>query len=294
MKVTAGLIWSYALDLNIVTRNIAENLYIGKHKTTTRLPLTPEDLEKIKGAIGKLRYAEYIYCQCYLGFRPGEFLEITKEQVKISYIHDEPMYYIVKGIKTEAGIDRSDVIPKQILGYILKQLWIPGTNFLFPFYFFERNKENFVEFRRMKMNYYAESVFKPIAQELGIEGKVPYSARHTYADKLKHAAGDERDKAALIGHTDYDFTRRQYQSSPLEGLKAVIDTYRPATDHWRFPSLDKQNGIGLKALNYKAFNNTERYRSGHNGAHPLRTWKPWKNKASFLYKKISQKFRINA
>ena len=74
------------------------------------------------------------------------------------------------------------------------------------------------------MDYYAESVFKPIAQELGIEGKVPYSAWHTYADKLKHAAGDDRDKAALIGHTDYDFTRRQYQSSPLEDLKAVIDT----------------------------------------------------------------------
>ena len=61
-------------------------------------------------------------------------------------------------------------------------------------------------------------------ENLGITGRVPYSARHTYADKLQHAKGDDRDKAALIGHTDYNFTRSQYQSSPLEDLKAVTDT----------------------------------------------------------------------
>ena len=38
--------------------------------------------------------------------------------------------------------------------------------------------------------------------------------------------GDDKDKAALIGHTNFDFTRQQYQSSPLEDLKAVTDTIR--------------------------------------------------------------------
>lgn len=76
----------------------------------------------------------------------------------------------------------------------------------------------------MSVNYLDESVFKPMANELGIVGKVPYSARHSYADKLKHAEGDDKDKAALIGHTTFDFTRQQYQSSPLEDLKAVTDT----------------------------------------------------------------------
>ena len=50
-----------------------------------------------------------------------------------------------------------------------------------------------------------------------------YSARHTYSDKLKQAAGDKKDKAALIGHTDYDFTQHRYQSSSLEDLAKVVD-----------------------------------------------------------------------
>lgn len=224
MKVVAGLIWRYALDVNKVKKDISANLYIGKHQSTKRKPLTPKEIALIKDAIGKLRYAEYIYCLCYLGFRPGEFLEIKKSQVVCETIDEEPVYYIVEGIKTEAGIDRMVIIPKQILPYIFERLYIPGTDYLFPFYYFQRNKDILKEFRRMTVNYFDESVFKPIANELGITGKVPYSARHSYADKLKHAEGDDKDKAALIGHTNFDFTRQQYQSSPLEDLKAVTDT----------------------------------------------------------------------
>jgi len=226
MKVTAGLIWGYAVDANIIQKDVTDNLYIGRHTTTKRHPLTPPEVEAIKGLIGKTRYAEYIYCQCYLGFRPGEFLEIKKDQVKSTVIDNETVYYITEGIKTEAGIDRNVVIPKQIIDYILERINIEGTDYLFPMYCYRIHTKEFVGFRKMTTNYYNESVFKPITQSLGIWGKVPYSARHTYADKLKHAQGDDRDKAALIGHTDYNFTRSQYQSSPLEDLKAVTDTIK--------------------------------------------------------------------
>lgn len=99
-----------------------------------------------------------------------------------------------------------------------------GTDYLFPMYCYRIHTDQFIGFKKMSTKYFNESVFKPIASRLGIIGKVPYSARHTYADKLKHADGDDKDKAALIGHTDFDFTRRQYQSSSLEDLKAVVDT----------------------------------------------------------------------
>lgn len=224
MKVTAGLIWAYATDANIVEKDITENLYIGKHQTKPREPLTPKDIELVKDAIGRLRYAEYIYCLCYLGFRPGEFLEIKKSQVMTEVVNKEVVYFITEGKKTAAGINRRVVIPRQILPFILSRLFMPGTDYLFPFYYFDKSKGRLKEFRQMKVNYFEESVFKKIMKELGIEGKVPYSARHSYADKLKHADGDVRDKAALIGHSDYSFTRQQYQSSPLEDLKTVTDS----------------------------------------------------------------------
>ena len=226
MKVTAGLVWAYAVDANYVQKNVTENLYIGKHETKPRQPLTPDEIELIKNSIGKLRYAEYIYCLCYLGFRPGEFLEIKKEQVICETIDKEPVYYIVEGKKTAAGINRKVIIPKQILPLVLERIWIPGSDYLFPFYYFSRNKDELKEFRKMTTNYFDEKVFGSIAAKLGIKDKVPYSARHAYADKLKHAEGDVKDKAALIGHTDFNFTRSQYMSSPLEDLKAVVDSIK--------------------------------------------------------------------
>ena len=221
MKVVAGLVWGYALDSNYVQKDITNNLYIGKHKVNPRKPLTPEEIKIVKESIGKLRYAEYIYCLCYLGFRPGEFLEIKKDQVISETVNNEQIYYIIEGKKTEAGIDRKVIVPRQILSYILERLYIPGTEYLFPLYLFKDNC--FKEFRRMTVNYFDET-FKKIMNELSITDRVPYSARHSYADKLKHADGDDRDKAALIGHTDYNFTRQVYQSSPLEDLKAVTDS----------------------------------------------------------------------
>ena len=224
MKVTAGLIWGYAFDTNKVSKDITQNLYIGKHKTKTREPLTPQEVKLIKDSIGKIPYAEYVYCLCYLGFRPGEFFEIKKDQVVKETIQNETIYYIVEGRKTEAGINRKVIIPKQILPIIKTRLTVDGTDYLFPFYYWHRTTGELKELRKMTVNYFDETVFKNIANKLGIEGKVPYCARHTYADKLKHAKGNDRDKAALIGHSDYSFTRRQYQSSPIEDLKIVTDT----------------------------------------------------------------------
>lgn len=225
MKVTAGLIWGYALDMNYVKKDITNNLYIGKHETKTREPLSPEDIDKIKESIGRLRYAEYIYCLCFLGFRPGEFLEIKKDQVFCEIINKEKVYYIVEGKKTAAGKNRKVIIPNQILPIILQRLE-EDSEYLFPFYFYNRYTGELKEIRKMTVNYFEEKVFKPIMSQLKIENKVPYSARHSYADKLKHADGDVRDKAALIGHSDYSFTRVQYQSSPLEDLKTVTDSIK--------------------------------------------------------------------
>ena len=48
--------------------------------------------------------------------------------------------------------------------------------------------------------------------------------KHTYSDKLKNAAGDDMAKAALMGHTNYDFTKKKYQSTSIEDLQAVVNS----------------------------------------------------------------------
>ena len=230
MRTTAGLLWGYAIDKNIIDRDVTRNLYTGKGQSVQREPLTPEEEQVVFRAIGSERYAEYIYCLCYLGYRPGEFLRLRKDQLFCANIseEDDPVYvwYFVNGIKTEAGRDRIVVVPDVILPYIIERTYIPGTDLMFPMYQFDRKKEKLLCFKEMTDAYFRESVFKPMMKKLNIaEGKVPYGARHSYANKLKNANGLDQDKAALIGHSDYLFTKSAYQSSSLAELMKLVNSF---------------------------------------------------------------------
>lgn len=222
MKVTAGLIWAYAYDKNIVDKDITINLYTGKGKSEQREPLTDAEVETIRQSIGREPYAEYIYALCYLGFRPGEFLTLKKSDLHC----DDDIDYLVGGSKTEAGKDRRVPVPSAIASIIQERMKVIGTELLFPQYTRNRKGE-FTGYKKMTDAYFRESIFKPMMARLGIaEGKVPYSARHTYSDKLKDAAGDDKAKAAIIGHTDYAFTQKRYQSTNLRDIKAVGESIK--------------------------------------------------------------------
>ena len=220
MKTVASLLWKYAKDQGYVTQNAAENLFIGRGQSIQRDPLTDLEVERFRQAIGKHRYAEYIYALCYLGFRPGEFLSLRKDHYRIY----DGIEVLVNGAKTEAGKDRVVVIPPQVIDIIRSRLFVPGTDLLFPMYRFTKAGV-LKELKPMSDEYFNKHVFKPLGGLLGVsEGKVPYSARHTYSDKLKASGGSEKAKAGLMGHTDYAFTKSHYQSVNLDELLDVATT----------------------------------------------------------------------
>ena len=232
MRVIANILWKYAIGKNIIDKNVASNLYTGKGVSVKREALTESEEITIKNVIKKERYAEYIYCLIYLGFRPGEFLELKKEQLFCTNIaekpNDEPrfVWYFVSGKKTEVGRNRIVTIPDKILPYILERVYIPGTDLMFPQYQFDRKKEKLLCFKQMTDAYFREMVFKPMMSRLGIaEGKVPYGARHSFANKLKNATGADADKASLIGHTTYEFTKSAYQTPELAELKKLVESF---------------------------------------------------------------------
>lgn len=228
MKVVAGLLWKYAKSKHIVTQIESETLFTGRGRSQQREALTDIEVEKIRQAIGIHRYAEYIFCLCYLGFRPGEMLEIRKDQV----VEHNSRLFIIEGKKTEAGRGRTVPVHQKIEEIIRSRLFLPGTDLLFPMYVFTRPSKKAPEplltaFKEMTDNYFRESVFKPICAALGIaDGKVPYGARHTFSNRLKTAEGADIDKARLIGHSDYTFTQTKYQTTDLDELKAVVDSMK--------------------------------------------------------------------
>ena len=222
MKCVAGLLWAYALDRNIVQKDVTENLYIGKGESVQRDPITENELKKIKASFGKDPFAKYVYALCYLGFRPGEFLKLKKTDLH----QEDGLMYLVGGSKTDAGKERRVPVPDVIRHIINERLQVIGTDLLFPQLTYNRKKE-FTGYKQMSDAYFRESIFKPMMARLGIaEGKVPYCARHTYSDKLKNAEGDDKTKAAIFGHTDYSFTQKRYQSTDLNDIKTVAESIK--------------------------------------------------------------------
>ena len=216
MKVVAGLVFKYAMDANQIMKDPSENLYLGDEETTHYEPLTEEELRTIEQS--GLDYSDYVVAMCYLGHRPTEFWAFKKKD----YHKEGDTHYLVGGIKTDAGKDRAVTIPPKVLPIIQHRLSVVGTDLLFPRIDHNRKGE-FTGYSQMPERYFNKYIWKPMMEKLGIVGKVPYAARHTYANKMKNVSGDEKDKAGLMGHASYETTRKHYQTTTLAEKKAITD-----------------------------------------------------------------------
>lgn len=217
MKVVAGLVFKYAIDDDQISKNNAENLYVGDEETSHYEPLTEEELDRIAES-GEF-YADYIVALCYLGHRPTEFFNFTKSD----YYTENGINYIAGGIKTTAGKTRAVTIPDRVQPIIDRRIKVEGTDLLFPRYDLDRKGAMTGTFSVMPTRYFNKFVWHPMMDRLGIVGKVPYATRHTYSNKIKAVTGSDKDKAELMGHASYETTKKHYQTTNLTELKAITD-----------------------------------------------------------------------
>lgn len=219
MHQLAKRMYEYAIGRKIVPANYAEYIYINDDGTARRAALKPEHVEMIRQQIGKYKYAEYIYCLSYLGFRPNEMLQLTKD----AYHNKDGVEYLVGGFKTAAGTDRAVTIAPQISSIIKDLIAAPGL-YIFPG----------PDGEMIDDEYLREKIFYPLLNYLNIQPipdkehpsvYTPYSCRHYFSNLLKDAKGADKDKAALIGHSDYNTTVRVYQSEDLKAMQAITNSF---------------------------------------------------------------------
>jgi len=212
MRTVCSLVFKYAMQNGIVEINQAQFLYAGKEKKGKRPPFTAEELDIIKKAVGQYPYADYVYFLCYTGFRPNEFLSLKKDAYHEVVLDGEKVPLLIGGFKTEAGTDRIVTISPKVKGILKAQMEKEGE-YIFP---------NTDDGSMMNDEYFRKKCFKPLMEQLGITGKVPYSCRHTFADLLKKVYGSDTDKAELIGHADASMTK-YYQSADYASMKSITD-----------------------------------------------------------------------
>lgn len=219
MKSLGKRLYEYAIGRKLASINCADYVYIPKETERRRSALSAQHVEMIRQQVGKYPMADYVYCLCYLGFRPNEMLQLEKD----SFRQQDGVDFLVGGFKSAAGTDRAVTIAPQIRDIISRRLAAPG-DLLFPG----------PEGELIDDEYFREKVFYPLLAHLGIQSipksgepaeLVPYSCRHFFSNLLKDAKGADKDKAALMGHTDYETTKRIYQSEDLQAMQRITNSF---------------------------------------------------------------------
>lgn len=149
-------------------------------------------------------WADTVLILCYTGYRVGELLTLTP----FSYDREEDV--LRGGNKTEAG--RNKVVPLHPKIKPHLQTWIAkgGETIIC--------KDNG---KPMTTAWHRKTLFKPVAEALGLPQATPHWCRHTFSTRLHDAGAPDLDVKRLMGHADGDVTE-QYTHTSIEQLRRAI------------------------------------------------------------------------
>ena len=219
MRTTIGLMYKYGIPRGYFPHklNLSDYLIITGESGAGGVGLPTTYLETLRAAVGKTAYADYMVCQCYLGFRPSELLALQVEH------YNAAERAFVGGAKTDAGKDRTVTISPKIQPIINRLIAgrTSGQVFCKP----TGDVMTLREYR---------AIFYNVLDSLGLENPTfevngqqkhtytPHSCRHTFATLLKRVEGSDKDKLSLIGHAS-DEQLRYYQDVEFADLRKITD-----------------------------------------------------------------------
>ena len=146
------------------------------------------DIAKLWNAVDNgNEWAEMVLIGIYTGFRISELLEIKKVDV------NREKRIMIGGSKTAYGTDRRVPIHECILPLIEKRMQGDGE------WLFNKDGRNISpsEFK---------GIFLRLLKELGLDGYIVHSMRHTFATTAYKAGMDECVIEQILGHRRYKYS----------------------------------------------------------------------------------------
>jgi integrase len=219
MKTVCGLVYKYGIPRGYLPDklNLADYLKVSGDDGAGGTSLPDAYLDKIAQAVGKVPGADYVYAQCYLGFRPSEFLALDARD------YDRKEKVLHGGAKTEAGKNRAVTVSPKIQGIVDALTRSKATGAIFCG----------SDGTQMDISAYRE-LFYSLLDALGLEnptyeldGKqrhtyTPHSCRHTFATLMKRVKASSKDKLELIGHSSEEMLH-YYQDVNYDDLRKITD-----------------------------------------------------------------------
>ena len=219
MRTTAGLIYKYGIPRGYFPDklNLAEYLTVTGEEGAGGVGLPPEYMAKLWGSSGKVPGVDYVLAQCYLGFRPSEFLALDVSD------YDRARRCFVGGAKTSAGKDRTVTISPKIQTIIDRQVGERTAGQVFRAA--DGSDLNLKAYRQLF--YGVLDTLELANPTFDVNGQrkhtyTPHSCRHTFATLMKRVAGSDKDKLSLIGHASEE-QLRYYQDVNLDDLRQITD-----------------------------------------------------------------------
>lgn len=220
MKACIGLVYKYGVPRGYFPEKLLLGQFLRVSGTggVGGVGLPAEYLQKIESAVGTIPGADLITAQCYLGFRPSEFLSLTHK----SYNAVERAF--VGGAKTEAGKDRTVTVTPKIQGIVDSYAKKESEQFFCGPDCAQLSAADYRDLFYSVLD--ALDLENPLYEISGIKKHTytPHSCRHVFADLMKKAKGADKDKLSLIGHTSPEMLR-YYQDAPLEDLRKITDQF---------------------------------------------------------------------
>lgn len=196
LKIMINKVYTLAIKNNIIQFNPAPYLEIGGIKTKRQKKIfTYEEIDKLFHSIPTNPNARHIIIMIFTGMRTGEYMYLNRNQ--IDFNKNEIIDF---GEKTESGRNRKMFIHPKIKD-ILMDLAI------------ESQSGNIVEENGKPLKYdeqFYNNLYYPTLEKAGIEKKIPYTCRYTFATIAHNSGVSDKALQKLMGHTDFSITANSY------------------------------------------------------------------------------------
>lgn len=208
IKTLMGLLWDYALENDIVTKNYAKFVRLKSERKTEKRFFNSLELAKIDKAAKKGEMAQLILLLCHTGFRINELLSLTPFDLIRN--EDGSIYGFRGGLKTEAGKGRT--VPVKATDIPCVQKWLDKCG---KYIFCNQTGD------RWRANAFRDQFAKTIAN-LGIAPATPHATRHTFFSLMAAAGISEAITMRIGGHADPNMTKH-YTHAELMALQAAVN-----------------------------------------------------------------------
>ena len=211
LKTFWGQLFKYGMEHDIIHKNYAEFVKLrDKVPETSRTDIPAEDRAKVWAAIDDGdTAAEIVMIYLYTGMRPSELLEVKKADVDLAN------RILVGGMKTEAGQNRRIPLHTCILPFVDRLMQTEGEYLLTWTGPRQKTPKNY------GYHHFAQTVFIPMMERLGMPQYTPHYCRHTTATMMREAGVPDDLRKVILGHKSGDITDRYTHYSDAMLLEAI-------------------------------------------------------------------------